>query len=511
MGLFKRPAQTGNIELEVQPNSPDASSDTPFTQFLDKSSRPIQEYSAAYSMVGACMLDMAADDNLRDTVIDLASKQGDWTRGRQPVPVEEVADRYMTGLPTLYAYAAKQYVESGGQFRLRDVKEVRDIHRGVVNTGIKSVDNITEAVLGGLNFKTSKFIFGILTGLAAAEDYRRTVAERYADTITGTPATLDSTYDFYAGIEPEEKAPDQIYLARNFRDILAADLTNRNTGVIHQTVSELGDGTEPMLQMFASETANDSSSDNSLGDMARMAADYAAIRGAENVSAVDFIVSTYDTWSQTPDVNRRFLSYATRKSKTWHGLLREVAGIDSTGRRRGIRMPVTDSDLKIAASAFGNLVVKRDKNIRLTPAGKAAKNFQLAGDVLVEAKTGGMEPKPMFRAVKTQDGFAADPDSDSLEKMIKAYTGNNAALERDVRMMVREISINPFPSERIKARSETIDGRKCTVWEFSPQDRNFSLKSGKEGKRTRITFSDTLDGILVYHILSHDDMDRIYK
>ena len=60
--------------------------------------------------------------------------------------------------------------------------------------------------------------------------------------------------------------------------------------------------------------------------------------------------------------------------------------------------------------------------------------------------------------------------------------------------------------------TETVDGETVKVIEFSPQDRTISLKSGKEGKRTRLAYSLTSDGkVVLYGIWHHDKFDERYR
>ncbi len=507
MTLFRHKSAQAETEPTVNPN-PDH-----FLDFLEVNQGSINEYSRQYSLVGEAILELNNDEDIKEKITSVFEDYGTALvrRDGKIVELETAAETLLANISVYYVYSAKQFLAFNPKIGIRDTLKLARSFA----TGIEFIDTTTSTLSGDRRY--NGYLLDIFSGLSDAENFRRFTASNYADAVMTDLEILPETFAFYAG-KTKTDDPSHQFLARDFRDIAAADALDTQ-GIILPTISRLGDTPDLFLNEYV-DGIEDGTIDSRLSAMARFVLGYNSISGLPTVSEAEVLRATRSIWSEIDSESENaFVSYASRKSKEYLRIFRSEVGIDSAGRRRGIRMPSGKQEVELAVGTLKIFVTNLSHRNR-SKAAKTAKNFMFAETFMDEARDGGTEALPVHTTAKLNGSnsyVSTDPESGkSIKSLIEEYAGSNPALKSDVERMIREISINPFcdgyKAVVVKsAINTTIDNRRVKVLEFSPLDRSFSLKSGKEGKRTRITYSVGDEGVHILHILHHDDFDRMYK
>lgn len=526
--MFKRnsfsAAQTSAISQQLMDGRPVPPEAVPFVSFLESNAESLAAYNEAYLMVGSAVSSLATDEKIHEVATDAASELT-WVRvtnGRrnQTVDSEDVAADFMHNLATVFLYGSKRAIANGQS--LSNPLQLRAFNS---NLGIESLgEGKFMPVFQTLSLASK--IVDLSSSLKAAEGIRGEVARRYSDDLVDDSGLIRATTSFY---ELGDRGAEAVFLSQQFQDILAADILDLDRGgVVFESLAQIAEQRDYFLEDYVGAIV-EGKSEPTLKAMTKMASDFIESSTGEQASEAEILLATRDRWADYDIASAgRFGAYAKGRIAAGRLALRGIAGIGGSGRRVGLRMPVTEDDLNLSIISFRNLVSRSTRPQEKTVRARAAQNFQLPSELLEEAEAAGSTPY-LLSVAKKQEGnryvieaCEDNKDSQNLQKTVESFAKGNDALREDVLRMISQIQIAPFHyPERGQGvgfmrnpsgvMTVTLNGQQAKLIEFSPQDRNFSLKSGKEGKRTRIVYAVQGDEVVIFDILRHDDLDRIYR
>ncbi len=482
---------------------------SPFAVFLDHVHPDLLAYDRWHRESNELITSISSDEAINDKVHRFVESNIDnfvVGRGgaRRPATVDDIAGNYLHNLPLLIAYISKTAAVDSIRVAVQQGRNLM--------TGHEAADRITNVIM----FRASTYMTDLSSRFLDADKVARKVMQQFVEAVTADSCVLSSLLDFYGN--PEIDQDELAARGLIFKDILALDLVHPEMTGVEAVLGAVAANQNACLDEFlvAEKLKGDQSTVMRSGAIALAAAQS---YGDEDSTMEDVLLRIRDRWSECDDrIEASYEQFKAAYLRTASTKLRTIAGLDRTGRKRSLKMPVSEADMQVVRSAFAFIV----PSVKQKDAARARMNTLTAHELLEEIATT-TTVLPVYGKLNTENGTILS-SAVHVQGVVDGYSTGNLKLRADTERMVLEIAKDPFGigTEALKSASSggfVIGDQVVKVRKFSPQARpGFSLTSGKEGRRTRIVYAvvqspESVDqkAVCILDIVSHDEFDAKYK